>query len=385
MSIQSADLGHLPKAGVRMHPDRNFIKGILILFVIADHNDFIRALFPREFRPLTLHVLAFFFLAFPSYMERVPDRAFYADRVVRYGVPFLFFYSGYALLNLLLNARHGLPVFQEAGLNLIAGALIGSFDLVKKGTGAGFLWFLPSFLGFVVLVSATSRLSGIHRTLAIGFAFLAHFFTGALPSSIKTYVPLGLPVGLYILPLAYSCFWIEKSTTAKTLIASRPAGLLLGTISLSAYAFLVSTGENIEIGTLEVPILHANWTLTAAQDLSVLTGFFFLLYIARYAGKFMGPVKAAGRYSLLIYLIHPAVFFLVRQAISVIVPAFIHANEPSTITGAVALFSVGLTAYLSFLIARGVSTTPVLAKLITPKDRRDWQLGVSMLVGRTAA
>ncbi len=362
--------------------ERNFIKGVLILLVIADHNDFMRALFKSEFKPLTLHVFGFFFLAMHSDRSmRGSIRRFFTDRLVRYGVPFLLFYAGYAFMYHMLGMRHGVGTLPELATDIAAGALIGSFALVKQGAGAAFLWFLPTLFGFVLTSHLFAQLKPPYRAPAFCVACIAHLFIGALPPVASVYSPLGLMVAIYMLPIALLCSRAEQYGATRATPFS--VSMLLGFASAVTYAYLVAAGATIEIGTLEVPVLHHNWEVLIAHDVSVLTGFLFLLSLARQPLAGTGFLCDVGQHSLLIYLMHPAVFFIVRILTESVMPSLVPAGDRSPAIIAFALCSIMLTAYLSLCAARIVSRIPVLRQLATPRNADDWLSGAEKLFRRS--
>lgn len=359
---------------------RDLIKGILILLVIADHNDFIRTLFKSEFKPLTLHVLGFFFLAAHYTMQGGMQRASLADKAVRYGVPFLLFYAAYSLMYHVLGMAAGGAALTDLAVDVVAGAAIGSFVLVKQGAGTAFLWFLPAFFGFVLLAGQFSKTVGNARVAMLVALWIVHVTIGMLPAAMTTAMPFGLTTALYILPLAILCGRLEKLLVHVSNAAF--AVVVTGCLSVLSYAYLVRSGTNIEIGALEVPAFPRHWDILLAHDVSVVSGFLFLCLLAsrdRLAPQFMYDL---GKHSLLVYLIHPAIFFIVRTLITRVLPDFPSMGGSWVTNAGLSLASIFLTACVSLGIARVILHFPALTRCMTPRGVDDWLQGAAGLFRR---
>ena len=61
-------------------------KGLLIIIVVMDHNDLMRALAPDLFKPLTFHVLGILALSFILPLKAA-SLQFFRDRLIRYFSP----------------------------------------------------------------------------------------------------------------------------------------------------------------------------------------------------------------------------------------------------------------------------------------------------------
>lgn len=79
------------------------IKGILIVVVAADHNDWFRQLAPNLFEPLTFHVLGFFLLAF-TFGTKEWSLSYISNRIARYMIPYWWALSATTLAFFLCTA-----------------------------------------------------------------------------------------------------------------------------------------------------------------------------------------------------------------------------------------------------------------------------------------
>jgi len=163
---------------------KNWIKGLLIIFVVADHNDYYRIVANEFFRPLTFHVVGFFLLNFyGSFLSARNFKSFCLDRAVRYLWPFFIFYTIYALGARFIKGNVEISVY-----SYFSGLLFGSFDLVKAGCGGAFMWFLPALFGFSLLFKLLGQIkfSWLQIMLVVSFIFL--FFTIKISHQVRGFI-----------------------------------------------------------------------------------------------------------------------------------------------------------------------------------------------------
>jgi len=270
------------------------------LFVIADHNDFLRILAPDFFRPLTFHVVGFFLLNFyGSYTNSRSFSLFIAERSIRYIWPFIIFYSFYAIITFALTDNLKFDL-----LSYISGLLLGSFSTVKQGCGGAFMWFLPALLGFSLLVKLFAQFNkaGAISFLISSFAF--YLLVGGIPQQTLSAFPLGIGVAFYLMPITVS-FYVIYSSNFIQLILSKKIGIFVTlSIAASCHMILMASQLNFEIGSLQLPFVDNAFYIIV----NFVANIFFSIFLwqcAKYFNIFQQTVGSVGKYSLMIYLIHP--------------------------------------------------------------------------------
>jgi hypothetical protein len=268
--------------------------------VIADHSDFFRSINPGFFRPLTFHVVGFFFLNFyGTYFSKDDFQSFSTKRLVRYLWPFFIFYSGYAFISLFFLKNTHVDIN-----SYILGGLIGSFDKVKQGCGGAFMWFLPTLLGFTLLVRITSFLHIKFAVALMLFAFVFHLYTGNLPSYFSVWQPLGIGVAVYLIPLLAVFIFTQTSNFFRYFFESWWGIFVNLIVAVLCHFSLVRSGINIETGALDVPTYHS-WYYILINFISNISALIFLWAISKRIHSSRNAIASIGKYSLAIYLIHP--------------------------------------------------------------------------------
>ncbi len=341
------------KLGERVAAHSERIKALLLLVVIADHNDWFRLLAPDLFRPLTFHVLGFILLACGFAREGLSKR-FVADRAARYLVPFWWVLSGAAAVYYLL--LHGHPDAAAAALAWAKAAAIGNAPQVKTASGLLMLWFLPCLFGLVCLLAAYQSLApGLARRLALIGAIAAHLALPLLPSALLLQIPFGLAIAaeLFILGL----LWRRLLACA----LPRGWGLLAAAALVASYGWLVLTRTHLEIATFDLAGIEAPWLLLL-QDAAGLAGVLSVVWLASVLPNWRW-LDALGRRSLLVYLLHPAAYVVLVRLLPF---------PPS----AGAQLGIGLAAALAATAAAygmaALLAAPPAAAWITPRGWADW-------------
>lgn len=279
----------------------NWIKGVLILLVVFDHVDYFRYNYDAIFRPLTIHVTGFFALAFFNIVESKRQIGeLFIERSVRYGVPFLIFYIFYAAGTFILQSEGDFNSF-------ILGIIIGSFELVKKGCGGAFMWFLPALLGFVLLSKFVTMLNNRNLIGMIGFSIIFHIFLQGLITNYTKYIPLGFGVALYLIPIIFVFYIIRICDISRGFSGSVIGMLPLIIVAVGTYTYLVMDGMLISIGA-EVAPPPDRVDLILSNFITNMSGLLIIFSIANGLdeGKVLSKViMAIGSKSLEIYLIHP--------------------------------------------------------------------------------
>ncbi len=124
----------------------NFLKGMLIILVVVDHNEFTRGLFRDFFLGLSFHVIGFMAIPFlkPALAWHSADAGAYAARLF---YPFFIVTCSLWTVVSLLGNDAWLDRMGLLGLALYS----GNAEVLKAATQMGLLWFLPSFISIVFI------------------------------------------------------------------------------------------------------------------------------------------------------------------------------------------------------------------------------------------
>ncbi|MDQ0838831.1 acyltransferase family protein [Sphingomonas faeni] len=171
------------------------VRGILIVAIVLGHNRLLTTHSSWFFGFVyKWHVHGFFFLALASRGLRSRSSRI-ADVLVRFLVPFFMFLT----LGTAAIAMRG-----EFSLNAyLQAAAIGSARLINAACDISLFWFLPAFAGYLLFVGGVGQFLARRRVplawlSAICVACL--IITYLLPKSVALFVPLGIPIVLYIFP-----------------------------------------------------------------------------------------------------------------------------------------------------------------------------------------
>jgi fucose 4-O-acetylase-like acetyltransferase len=324
----------------------NALKGILILLVIVDHNDFSRLLIDGFLYGFGFHVVGFMTIPFLKPAAAL-DKEFAAYAFRQY---YPFFLVATLMAILVTFVRHAGPAGQ---LHAWAIAVYsGNAAALKRATDMSLLWFLPSFISLVALRTLIENMGKVGKPLAIGVLCVAHLFIGAVAHAVQDDVPLGLLPALYMIPLAWLGVWLHRTVFERL----RAAGALMLAIAVFVpVKYLQMRGHLYnEVGFAEV----ADYTRPAAlllNDLECVTGVLMLFQLCRLPlGRL---IEQFGRYSIQVYLFHAFIALAVYRAV-LLVPA-----------SAAVHFAVSfcVTAFLSLLLARWLAHNPLAQRFIFPR------------------
>lgn len=324
----------------------NALKGILILLVILDHNDFSRLFIDGFLYGFTFHVVGF--MTLPFLKPAAPlDRKF-AGYAFRQYYPFFLVASLTALAAGVVS--HAAPADQ---LRAWALALYsGNAHALKAATHMSLLWFLPSFIALVALRSALGEVGRGTRAMLIVLLWAVHLFIGAVALRIENVLPLGLLPAVYMAPLAVLIVWLHRT------VFERMPTLAAVALALAVFVpvkYLQVRGHLYnEVGFAEV----ADYTQPVAlllNDLESVTGVLMLFQLCRLPlGAF---VEACGRYSIQVYLFHAFIALAVYKAV-LHLPASAAVQFP---------LSLALTAVLSLGFARWLAAQPLAQRFVFPR------------------
>lgn len=348
------------------------VKGILMVIVAADHNDWFRQLVPQWFDPLTFHVLGFFLLAF-SFGSKPWGVPFIADRLARYMVPFWWALAAASLVfGLVFRAGGSLA---DGVINFLLAALIGNATLVKASSGLLMLWFLPCLFGLTCLLAFyDSLVSRRVRHVALGLAVAAHVLLPLLARPWLLWLPFGLVVAADVFVLGL--LW-------RQLLPRRwpgyggPVALM---VCMACYGALVVAQAHIEIGTLGVNELRQPGLLLL-HDVTALAAMVAMIWVAEHV-RATRWLEGIGKNSLLVYLFHPIFYVLLLKLW--VSPFQAGLTGPMLLLHACATTAIAVS--LAYGMARVVSGSVILSLWITPKSWAQWPparlMGRSVLIYR---
>lgn len=331
----------------------NILKGLLIILVIADHNEYTRALFPEFFRGLTFHVVGFMAIPFLKAPGKLgsPEFAAYAFRLY-----YPFFLVACALW-LALTVAGGAPLLERLGMLSIA-LYSGNADILKSAAGMGLLWFLPSFISVVAIRNFIDSRGGTGKSAAFIALAAVHAVIGTVASAIQDFLPMGLLPALYIVPLAYIAVALHRLVFEKL---PAPAAVLAG---LAAYAAVKALQMHLqlanEVGFSQVADYSEPLALLV-NDLEAVAGTLMLFQVSRL--KLLEFTQLCGKYSMQIYLFHAFVALGVYKLLSRLVGA-----GPA---GPLFITSMLATILLTLTLAHLIMKNSNFRRLVFPRSPAD--------------
>jgi hypothetical protein len=348
------------------------IKGVLNFFVILDHNDILRT--PREvqdlFLPMTFHVAGFLLLPFLGTPHRLSMR-FVSDRAARYLVPFMMATIGYAaLFHFLMSSGETLPASVNDTMIALA---IGTASTLKIATGFIILWFLPTLFTLVIVYAIFECISRFLEFFLFMLACCVHLTLGLAPDWVGHWTPGNLHLALFMLPLGLAM----RRLHLRLLPLGYPHRLGLAALALLLGTWAIEYGRESEVATAKMPSILGIGHLLAI-DISMISCMVALLSFGPLLAR-VPILPRLGRHSLVVYLVHPLIYFPVLAALNLMHPA----AHTSTALGftlyimAIAS-SVAFTTATSLLIAIALQRFRILERLIMPRGWHDW-LPVALL------
>jgi fucose 4-O-acetylase-like acetyltransferase len=328
----------------------DFLKGLLIILVVVDHNEFSRALFPGFLLGMTFHVVGFMTIPFLKPAPPVWTRQF-ADYAFRLYYPFLLLTCAmWALVTVMGSA----PLMERLGVLGIA-LYSGNADMLKVATQMGLLWFLPSFISVVLLRGILGRCGTAWRVAGIALLLALHLVIGAVAKSIQDYLPLGLLPALYMVPLAYAGAALHRHAFER--MGAATATLLALALFAAVKTLQMQLGLDNEVGFASVADYRHPLALLV-NDMEAVFGTLMLFQFSRW--KLAGLVAACGKYSMQVYLFHAFVALGIYKALLLIAPE----GAPLVLFLVSVLLTVLLTLGLAWLVMR----VPLLTRLIFPRS-----------------
>jgi fucose 4-O-acetylase-like acetyltransferase len=208
--------------------------------------------------------------------------------------------------------------------------------------------------------SGSRRITG----LVVVLSLTMHFLAGSLPISMKMYIPFGVHIALFVLPLGFAATALSKPTV------KNPPWLKWIVLSLFVACVVtgVKAGSSIAIaGGLRVYSL-ADPGRMLFHDLYVLAAFFTIVLFSKWI-KRVPMVQKLGERSLGIFLVHSFVWQVAVRGLR------LGAEEGAPFVRvflvAVSWISVLL---ISWSVIRVLDFFPFLRKAIFPGNYREWNI-----------
>ncbi|MGG7605432.1 acyltransferase family protein [Massilia sp. BKSP1R2A-1] len=332
--------------------NQNVLKGILVLLVVVDHNEFSRNLFRGFLEGFSFHVVGF--LMMPFLRPAAPWSRDYLNYLFRLYFPYLLVVTAMAIVVAWVE-----PVTAgEQALRWLHVLYSGNSALLKQVTDMALLWFLPAFISLVTLRMAIENSGRTGKAIAIVLLCVAHLFVGTVSREFAPYLPLGLLPAVYVVPLAYLGVLLQRRIFER--IAPLAALLVTGTIYVAVKHAQIRAGLYNEIGFGMVADYRAPGALLI-NDLEAVTGVLMLFQLARF--RLEGLLALAGKYSLQVYLFHAFVALGVYKVL-----LRFTAGWPVA-----ALFTVSLlaTVLLTVPLARFLAEQPLTRRFLFPRSPAD--------------
>jgi hypothetical protein len=346
--------------------NREAIRGLLIFFVILDHNDIIRSWRPVNawFLPMTFHVVSFLTLPFLA-RNQVTSRNSILDMFARYLVPFYLALLAYSVLFHCLVSTN-LSSFQSV-LDFAKASIICDPWSIARSSGFVALWFLPAFFSINIIISKffKTTVAIYQKVIFVIFSLVLHISVGIFPFYVKSWVPEGILIALFIFPVGLMLRYLTPR-----IVGSRYKSVFTSIfIALLIAAWDHQKGREIEIALLILPSFVDISELMISDAANVI--FILLIFINSNTIRKLLIFREIGRYSLLIYLLHPILYKPIFICLSAVVPTDFRIGIDASYFFWSA-FSVVLVTLASWLVAHFINSYSCLQSLITPSSWTEW-------------
>ncbi|MFJ3054905.1 hypothetical protein [Herbaspirillum sp. NPDC087042] len=337
--------------------NQDVVKGVLILLVMFDHNEYAHQLYPLFLTGFAFHVLGF--LALPFLRPSVAlSWDYFQKTLIRYYYPFFLIVSAMGVVTMLTVSGFSI----ESLKRLLLAFYSGNNDSLKTATQMALLWFLPSLISVLLLKALVDGCSPGGKIFLLGAMTIAHLFVGPLAESIRSYLPLGLLPAIYSVPLCYLLAFFNRQCCER--LSNVQGALLSSGIFLAVKCLQMKLGLSQELGFALVSD-YSNLPALVVNDLESITGALMLFQLSRL--RLLDFLGWFGAQTLPTYLIHPFVALVIYKVCEKMLPD----------AGLMVKFCISmvLTVLLSVGIARVVMHIGVVRRFCFPKD-------VNTLVGR---
>lgn len=336
------------------------IKGVLILAVIAGHNDAV-SLHAPWLRQLAyyFHVQGFFLLS--SFLDtQQMSLQFLRDRAVRYLVP----HAAFVVLGALaFGAMQSVTEPATVIRRLWTALLVGNDQSLHAATGMHFLWFLPCLFCFCIIKAAANRWPWFRRPMVL-LACLWLLVAGLFSAESLAWVPYSLLNAVFFFGLGELAKGVLGVPAVARVAAAR---WFLPLLALGLAALIVG----VPLGWVSAASV-TTYDIRRPLTWGVALVFPCAMVLTLSAGLATVPGKvleACGKYSMPLYLVHMFVYRGLTRA-------WFGGNFRSpTIVGAdmpIGLAILAATIIGSFAFAVIVWRIPVLRRILFPRSWHDW-------------
>ena len=338
------------------------IKGVLILLIVIGHSDLLIGAFDKVYTAIYFfHVAAFFLLPF-IYRPKKLSGSFVRDRAVRYLVPYTAFFLVSGAAYYLKDLAGQIPFSQWLG-RMVLGLGVASPVTQHRACGIYLYYFLPALLTLVVALAAYRGMRLRFRAMLLGVAITVHATIGFAPQWVKVYVPFGLPLVLFLMPLGLVAEAVYLRRLKKPSLA---AGAGLAMLSCGLIVSAIRLGGRIDLATLNLYGIK-DIGLFLMQDAILVTAFVAVVMLSGVWEKIPG-LTLLGSHSLLIFLAHLPVLHAVKLI-------FIRtglSNLSGQSSFSILALRLVLVLVLSVLISCAIRSIRPIRNVLTPRSWRDW-------------
>ncbi len=348
-NLKINSLSEFPVCPTRSESDA--LKGVFILFVVVAHNAYlVPTASALQHYFYQFHFFTFFILPF-LYPSRRLSAKRANDYIFRYYVPYFWFYAATYI------AYHVVKDKPSDFLLFIAPFFSGEISRLKAATGFHFLWFLPAFAAFTLLKDISFQVYQWVKILFFMLGLLVHFavFAGGPDYyTLRSAVPLAIVQAFYFYPIAFITVWLLRYVPHFRLLPAHAPVCKVYCCLLSAFLFVWLSLDFFSDGKAE----SSNY-IEEIRNMFLPVFFFIFFYFSRGVWSRSKLVKALGKFSLQIYLLHVFVYNIL----------LIFAPELSTNTNfALGLILFLLTLIISYIIAYYVNNTLLIRKIVFPRE-----------------
>lgn len=316
------------------------VKGFLILLIVLEHNTLLTAEY-YWIRPFcdAVAVGCFLVLTFRN-KPQLTNVLTYLDKKMVFYWTFFLFVSALAVMNYLMFSHLG---FETALKNYFAAILWASPQAIKASSGFMYLWFIPCLCLLYLLQRLTAS---FHKSMLV-LAFICWLIIGIVDRNILVQMPFSLHViaFIYFVGLVYqqvNAYLMQNTLVMKAL-----------TISI----FLICSVLSYFIGW---KLFLAAGIMPSFQEPHLLLYYtVFIIFAIPGSYNLISLMPSAlvkilalfGKYSLIVYVLHPLIYVILTEIFSVI-------ENPA--------LSFFATIVLSIFCALLLARIPVLMRLLFP-------------------
>lgn len=341
-------------------------RGLLICAIVIGHNRLIVGAWSMLFPLLYFwHVQGFFLEAIGrrgsvhTAARRIPDL------LVRYLVPYSIVLGLATAIGIVIKPGETEPA-------LLPLALWNGFaETCEVASGLSLFWFLPTFASFSIVLVLRARIElawpRLRLTIDIGL-ILAAIGISLSPSSVAApWMPLGVLLALYFVPLAFG--WRALLTLAERALIARIALLIPAFLVVALQIWAIIGGERINASVYDLGSDFPHVLLAAGSAVAM------ALIVSSLASCLPGQtcLRICGRYSMVIFLVHP----FVQGPSTVILTGALTPFGKAVQVGA-GLTVAAISVAFSLIVALAFGRMPRLRSLVLPLDRENWLVAAGL-------